>query len=45
MSLFLATADRTIQGFHVKTWGTAGFGFALVSDLNWDELRSLRALL
>jgi anti-sigma factor RsiW len=40
-----ATSERTIQGFHVKTWGTGGFGFALVSDLNWDELRSLRALL
>jgi anti-sigma factor RsiW len=40
-----ATSERTIQGFHVKTWGAGGFGFALVSDLNWDELRALRALL
>ena len=37
--------EHTIQGFHVKTWGTAGFGFALVSDVNWDELRTLRGLL
>jgi anti-sigma factor RsiW len=40
-----ATSERTIQGFHVKTWGSGGFGFALVSDVNWDEVRALRALL
>ena len=33
--------ERTIQGFHVLTWGGAGFGFALVSDVTWDDLRAL----
>lgn len=38
-----ATAgERTIQGFHVVTWGAAGLGFALVSDVSWDDLRTLR---
>ena len=36
------TSERTIQGFHVLTWGNAGFGFALVSDVNWDDLRALQ---
>ena len=39
------TGERTIQGFHVLTWGDGGFGFALVSDVNWDDLRTLRARL
>jgi anti-sigma factor RsiW len=37
----MATRERTIQGFHVLTWSDAGFGFALVSDVNWDDLRTL----
>jgi anti-sigma factor RsiW len=40
-----ATRERTIQGFHVLTWGSAGFGFALVSDINWDDLRALKSRL
>ncbi len=40
-----ATSERTIQGFHVLTWGGAGFGFALVSDVNWDDLRALHTRL
>jgi hypothetical protein len=47
ISLFMfesspATTERTIQGFHVLTWSSAGFGLALVSDVNWDDLRTLR---
>lgn len=38
-------SERTIQGFHVLTWGSDGFGFALVSDVNFDELRTLHARL
>jgi anti-sigma factor RsiW len=38
-------AERTIQGFHVATWNRGGFGFALVSDINWDDLRALRSRL
>jgi anti-sigma factor RsiW len=34
-------SEKTIQGFHVATWGSGGFGFALVSDINWDDLRAL----
>jgi anti-sigma factor RsiW len=41
----LATRERTIQGFHVLTWSDAGFGFALVSDVNWDDLRTLHGRL
>jgi hypothetical protein len=37
--------ERTIRGFHVATWTANGFGFALVSDVNWDDLRGLRARL
>ncbi len=37
--------EHTIRGFHVMTWGADGFGFALVSDVNWDDLRALRARL
>ena len=40
-----ATRERTIQCFHVLTWGSAGFGFALVSDINWDDLRALKSRL
>jgi anti-sigma factor RsiW len=36
-------AEQTIRGFHVATWSHDGFGFALVSDVNWDDLRKLRA--
>ena len=39
------TSERTIRGFHVATWSAAGFGFALVSDMNWDDLHTLRARL
>jgi anti-sigma factor RsiW len=38
-------AERTIRGFHVATWEAGGFGFALVSDVAWDDLRRLRARL
>ena len=34
--------ERTIQGFHTIVWTRDGFGFALVSDLNFGELRALR---
>jgi anti-sigma factor RsiW len=34
-------SEKTIQGFHVAKWGSGGFGFALVSDINWDDLRAL----
>ena len=40
-----AASERSIQGFHVLTWGRPGFGFALVSDINWDDLRALQARL
>jgi anti-sigma factor RsiW len=35
-------SERTFQGFHVSTWERDGLGFALVSDLDWGELRTLR---
>ena len=38
-------AEQTIRGFHALTWGSGGFGFALVSDVNWDDLRALQARL
>lgn len=34
--------ERTVQGFHTILWTKDGFGFALVSDLNTAELRTLR---
>nr|HEX4316764.1 hypothetical protein [Kofleriaceae bacterium] len=37
-----AADEHTIRGFHVTTWTTGGTGFALVSDVNWDDLRRLR---
>jgi anti-sigma factor RsiW len=36
------TAERTIRGFHVMTWQAGELGFALVSDVNWGDLRALR---
>lgn len=41
----VAEGERTLQGFHVATWGTGGFGYALVSDVSWDSLRVLRSRL
>jgi anti-sigma factor RsiW len=41
----LAASERTIRGFHVTTWRNGEFGFALVSDVSWDDLRQLRARL
>ncbi len=40
-----AASEQTLHGFHVATWGSGGFGFALVSDINWDDLRALEARL
>jgi anti-sigma factor RsiW len=40
-----ATEERTVQGFHVLAWSRDGFGCALVSDVNWDDLRALRSRL
>ena len=37
--------DRTVEGFHVVMWSRDGFGFALVSDVNFDELHTLHAKL
>ena len=34
--------EHTVRGFHVATWTHEGFGFALVSDVGWDDLRALR---
>ena len=51
ISLFVFEADsvpageQTIRGFHVLTWGSGGFGFALVSDVNWGDLRALQGRL
>jgi anti-sigma factor RsiW len=48
ISLFVFEADdvpareATVRGFHVATWSDDGFGFALVSDVNWDDVRRLR---
>jgi anti-sigma factor RsiW len=36
------TAEQTIRGFHVMTWQAGELGFALVSDVNWGDLRALR---
>ncbi|HEY5946487.1 MAG TPA: hypothetical protein VIV40_13385 [Kofleriaceae bacterium] len=41
----VAAGEQTIRGFHVITWGADGVGFALVSDVSWDDLRALRARL
>ena len=38
-------SEQTIRGFHVATWQAGGVGFALVSDVSWDDLRRLRARL
>jgi anti-sigma factor RsiW len=50
ISLFVFEGDvpaseRTIRGFHVATWSAGDFGFALVSDVNWEDLHTLRARL
>jgi anti-sigma factor RsiW len=37
--------EHTVQGFHVVMWSRDGFGFALVSDVNFDELHTLHARL
>lgn len=37
--------ETTSRGFHVITWASQGFGWALVSDLNWAELRILEGKL
>jgi len=37
--------ERTVRGFHAMTWSASGFGFALVSDVSWDDLHALRARL
>jgi len=37
--------DRTIEGFHVVMWSRDGFGFALASDVNFDDLHTLHAKL
>ena len=34
--------ESTVRGFHVLTWTRDGFGYALVSDVGWDDLRALR---
>ena len=40
-----SSSERTIRGFHVMTWSSGGFGFALVSDVSWDDLHALRTRL
>jgi anti-sigma factor RsiW len=40
-----ARAEQTVRGFHVLTWSNGGLGMALVSDVNWDDLRQLEARL
>jgi anti-sigma factor RsiW len=50
ISLFVFQADvpageRTVQGFHVVMWNHDGFGFALVSDVSFDDLHALYARL
>jgi anti-sigma factor RsiW len=37
--------ETTARGFHVIAWASEGFGMALVSDINWDDLRLLEARL
>jgi len=37
--------EITARGFHVIVWAAGGFGMALVSDVNWDDLRLLEARL
>lgn len=34
--------ERDVHGFHTITWSRDGFGFALVSDVNYGDLRTLR---
>ncbi|HEY4240062.1 MAG TPA: hypothetical protein VGM88_09615 [Kofleriaceae bacterium] len=40
-----ARSETTVRGFHVLRWHAADTGFALVSDVNWDDLRTLEARL
>jgi anti-sigma factor RsiW len=40
-----ARAETTLAGFHIITWRAGELGMALVSDLNWDDLRALEARL
>jgi anti-sigma factor RsiW len=35
--------ETTSRGFHVIAWASGGFGTAMVSDINWDDLRQLEA--
>jgi anti-sigma factor RsiW len=37
--------ETIARGFHVIAWASGGFGFALVSDIGWDDLRLLEARL
>jgi len=37
--------ETTSRGFHVIAWASGGFGMAVVSDINWDDLRLLEARL
>jgi hypothetical protein len=38
----IGDGERTIHGFHELEWGRDGFGFALVSDVAFEDLRVLR---
>ncbi|HET7500486.1 MAG TPA: hypothetical protein VFK02_05765 [Kofleriaceae bacterium] len=33
--------ESTLRGFHIISWARGGIGMALVSDVNWDDLRLL----
>jgi len=37
--------ETTARGFHVISWATGGFGMALVSDIDWGDLRLLETRL
>jgi anti-sigma factor RsiW len=41
----VTASEQTLRGFHMLSWGAGGFGFALVSDVGFDELRALQARL
>lgn len=40
-----ARDESTTRGFHVITWARDGIGMALVSDIQWDDLRALETRL
>jgi anti-sigma factor RsiW len=40
-----ARAESTARGFHVISWARNGFGMAVVSDVQWDDLRQLESRL